>query len=70
MREKFTQVAKDDKQYNYYERSSDLLYKKRLDLKDLLKRAQEQRKVDKKNNLIIFSGTIFVVVVCYLILSL
>lgn len=44
--------------------------RKRLDLNDLLKRGESQRKNDRKFNLLIFCGTFTVVVVFYLLLSL
>ena len=44
--------------------------KVRLDLNDLLKRRQEEKNVDKKTNLLIFSGAAAVAVVVGLILSL
>ena len=43
---------------------------KRLDLNDLLKRAKEARKNDKKNSLLIFSGAAVVVGAFLLILNL
>jgi len=44
--------------------------KPRLNLNELLKRRTEERKVDKKINVLIFSGTAAVAAVIALILSL
>ena len=43
--------------------------KKRLDLNDLLKRAADQKKHDRKFNLLIFCGAASVVVVFYLLFN-
>ena len=43
--------------------------KVRLNLNDLLKRRQEEKNVDKKTNLLIFSGTVAVAAVVGVILS-
>ena len=44
--------------------------KTRLNLNDLLKKRTEEKKIDKKTNLLIFSGTVVVGFVVVLILSL
>ena len=44
--------------------------KSRLDLNDLLKRAKDQKKNDKKTDLLIFSGAITVAFVVFLLLNL
>ena len=44
--------------------------KPRLDLNDLLKRAKDQKKNDKKTDLLIFSGAITVAFVVFLLLNL
>ena len=44
--------------------------KARLNLNDLLKKRTEDNKIDKKTNLLIFSGTVVVGFVVVLILSL
>ena len=44
--------------------------KTRLNLNDLLKKRTEDNKIDKKTNLLIFSGTVAVASVVVLILSL
>ena len=70
MRERAGRVDYDEKQY----RAGKLLHsptsKKRLDLNDLLKRAKNQEKNDKKFNLLIYSGAASVIVVFVLILSI
>ena len=44
--------------------------KVRLSLNDLLKRRQEEKNMDKKTNLLIFSGTVAVAAAVGIILSL
>ena len=44
--------------------------KRRLDLNDLLKRAKDQKKNDKKANLLILSGAVTVAFVVFLLLNL
>ena len=44
--------------------------KTRLNLNDLLKKRTEEKTIDKKTNLLIFSGTVAVASVVVLILSL
>ena len=44
--------------------------KARLNLNDLLRRRSEEKKVDKKTNLLIFSGAVGVAAVVLLILNL
>ena len=44
--------------------------KVRINLNDLLKRRQEEKNVDKKTNLLIFSGTVAVAAAVGIILSL
>ena len=43
---------------------------KRLDLNDLLKRVKDQKKYDKKANLLILSGAVTVAFVVFLLLNL
>ena len=69
MRDRASRVEYDEEQYN----ASDFLNsssKKRLDLNDLLKRAKDQKKNDKKLNLLIYSGAASVIAVFILLLSL
>ena len=67
MRGKTGQVKTDEDQYGYAPLDA---RKKRLDLNDLLKRAKNEEKNDKKYNLLIFSGAASVVLVFILLLSL
>ena len=68
MRGKVSQARADDVRYDYRPLSDNA--KKRLDLNDLLKRAKNEEKIDKKYNLLIFSGAASVVLVFILLLSL
>ena len=70
MRERASQVEYDEEQYHVSELMHPSTSKKRLDLNDLLKRARDKEKNDKKLNLLIYSGTASVIVVFVLILSL
>ena len=71
MRGKVGEIEEKDEQYRFSNSysESDHRPKKRLDLNDLLKRAEEEKKSDKKLNLLIFSGTIAVTAVLGLIFS-
>ena len=70
MREKIRQVGYEGEQYHAGERFDSSTLKKRLDLNDLLKRAKDQEKDDKKLNLLIYAGAASVIVVFVLILSI
>ena len=70
MREKISQVGYREKQYHVGEPYDSSTLKKRLDLNDLLKRAKNQEKYDKKINLLIYAGAASVIVVFVLILSI
>ena len=70
MRERVVQVEYDEEQYHVGESQHSSTSKKRLDLNDLLKRAKDQEKNNKKFNLLIYSGVASVIVVFVLILSL
>ena len=70
MRERVGQVEYDEEQYHAGESLHSSTSKKRLDLNDLLKRARDQEKNNKKLNLLIYSGAASVIVVFFLILSL
>ena len=67
MRGKTGQVKTDEDQYGFGLLDA---RKKKLDLNDLLKRAKDEEKIDKKYNLLIFSGAASVVLVFVLLLSL
>ena len=70
MREKTNQVGYEGEQYHVGEPNDSSTLKKRLDLNDLLKRAKDQEKNDKKFNLLIYAGAASVIVVFVLILSI
>ena len=67
MRRKVSQVKSDEDRYGYRTLENS---KKRLNLNDLLRRAKDEEKNDKKLNLLIFSGAISVVLVFFFLLSL
>ena len=70
MREKVNQVGYEEEQYHSSKSYDSLMSEKRLDLNDLLKRAKNQEKYDKKINLLIYAGAASVIVVFVLILSI
>ena len=49
--------------------SERFITKDRLNLNDLLKRNKEEKKLDKKNNLLIFSGVTAFAAIVFVILS-
>ena len=59
----------DKENRNQYAQSAKFV-KSRLDLNDLLKRAKDQEKNDKKANLLILSGAVTVAFVVFLLLNL
>ena len=70
MREKISQAGYKEEQNHVGEPYDSSTLKKRLDLNDLLKRAKDQEKNDKKLNLLIYAGAASVIVVFVLILSI
>ena len=70
MREKISQVGYEEEQYRFVKPDDSSTLKKRLDLNDLLKRAKNQEKNDKKLNLLIYVGATSVIAVFVLILSI
>ena len=70
MREKISQVGYKEEQYHVSEPYDSSTLKKRLDLNDLLKRAKDQEKNDKKLNPLIYAGAASVIVVFVLIFSI
>ena len=68
MRGKVGQVKSDDDLYGYKPllKTTD----KRLNVNNLLRRIKDEEKKSKKLNLLIFSGSISVVLVFFLLLSL
>ena len=69
MRGKANEVQSDVDKYGFRPLTSSIGKKKRLDLNDLLKRAKEAKKYDKKINYSIFFGMFSIVVVFLLILN-
>ena len=59
----------DRENQNQYAQSAKFA-KPRLDLNDLLKRAKDQKKNDKKANILILSGVVTVAFVVFLLLNL
>ena len=70
MRERVSQVEYNEEQYRISESLNFSTTKKRLDLNDLLKRAKDQEKNDKRLNLLIYAGALSVIVAFVLILSI
>ena len=70
MRERANQAKYDEEQYHAGELLHSSRSKKRLDLNDLLKRAKDQEKNDRKLNLLIYAGVALIVAVFLLILSI
>ena len=68
MRGKASQVKSDDDQYGY--KQSLITTDKRLNVNNLLRRIKDEEKKSKKLNLLIFSGSISVVLGFFLLLSL
>ena len=67
MRGKINQLKSDDDRYGY---SSPIdIEDKRLNVKDLLKRATDEKIKRKKVNLVIFSGTAFLILMFFFLLS-
>ena len=65
---KTSQVKLDGERYDFKPLSE--TSKKRLDLNNLLMRAKEEEKRSKKQNLFIFTGTVAVVLVFLMLLSI
>ena len=70
MRERANQVEYNKEQYRDSESLNSSTSKKRLDLNDLIKRPQLEKKIDRKTNLLIFSGATTVAAVVFIILIL
>ena len=70
MREKTNQVGYEEDQYHIGKSYDSSMSEKRLDLNDLLKRAKDREKNDKRLNLLIYAGALFVIVVCVLVFSI
>ena len=70
MREKVSQVEYDEEEHHLVRPYNSSNVSKRLDLNDLLKRAKDQEKNDRKLNLLIYAGVALIVAVFLLILSI
>ena len=71
MRGKVEQLEVDDAQHGYekYKQKASTS-ENRLDLNVLLKRIEDRKKGDKKTNVMIFSGVIFLVVIAVLLVAI
>jgi len=67
---KISQTYNDDDQHHVGKPLDFLNLKKRLDLNDLLRRAKDEEKSEKKFNLLIYSCAVSVAVVFLLIMSI
>ena len=70
MREKVNRVGHEEEQYRFGKLDDSSMSEKRLDLNDLLKRVKDREKNDKRLNLLIYAGTLSVIVVFVLFLSI
>ena len=70
MRERASRTEYDQEQYHVSELLHPSTSKKRLDLNDLLKRAKDQEKSDKKFNVLIYTSAASVLAVLLLIFSI
>ena len=70
MRERAGQAEYGEERYHADRSMYSSTSKRRLDLNVLLKRAKDQEKSDKKFNLLIYTGAVFVIAAFVLILSL
>ena len=70
MREKVSQVEYDEEEHHLVRPYNSSNVSKRLDLNDLLKRAKDQEKNDRKLNLLIYAGVALKEAVFLLILSI
>ena len=69
MREKVGQIKSDKEQYNFNLSLDEFASKKRLDLNDLLERAKNQKKNDRKHNFLIFFYATLIIALVYLLVS-
>ena len=63
-------IRVDDQINEHGSSQSNYIAKARLNVNDLIKRRQEEKKIDKKTNILIFSGAAAVSVVVLAVLSL
>ena len=69
MRGETSQIKSDEDQYGYRTIENNSIINRRLNVNDLLRRAKEERKIDKKTNFLILSSTLGLAAVVLLILS-
>ena len=69
MRGKASQIKSEEDQYGYRTIENNSVINRRLNVNDLLRRAKEEKKIDKKTNFLILSSTLGLAVVVLLILS-
>ena len=69
MRGKASQIKSDEDQYGYRTIENNSIINRRLNVNDLLRRAKEEKKIDKKTNFLILSSTLGLAAVVLLILS-
>ena len=69
MRGKASQIKSDEDQYGYRTIENNSVINRRLNVNDLLRRAKEEKKIDKKTNFLILSSTLGLAAVVLLILS-
>ena len=63
-------IRVDDQINGYGSSQSNYIAKARLNVNDLIKRHQEEKKIDKKTNILIFSGATAVAIVALVIVIL
>ena len=64
------QVKIENQGNGYKPLGSDFIAKTRLNVNELMRRRQEEKRIDKKTNILIFSGAVTVLTVVIAILSL
>ena len=69
MRGKTSQIKSDEDQYGYRTIENNSIINRRLNVNDLLRRAKEEKKIDKKTNFLILSSTLGLAAIVLLILS-
>ena len=70
MREKANQIRYQENEYHTKKTYDNLKSENRLDLNVLLKRAKTEQKNDRRLNLLIYTGTISILLVFVFILSI
>ena len=67
---KLNHINGDNQIYRHGSSQSNYIANDRLNVNDLMKKRQEEKKIDKKTNILIFSGAVTVAAVVGAILSL